>query len=214
MKPILFSTPMVQAILEGRKTMTRRVIKIDDAPENWQISIAGTSIVRTAPYDVKLARYKIGDILWVRETWRDRWGMAYANYGTGDAYPIDEVREIEYKASGNGFFMHGCNLCPDEPTVKWGEWSKWRPSIFMPREAARIFLRVTDVRVESVQEITHEDCRSEGFEPCDWLDEKDVFMTYWDTLNERRGYGWYANPWVWAISFERISKKEAEAVDA
>jgi len=69
MKPIIFSTPMVQAILDGKKTQTRRVIKIDDAPENWKISIAGTSIVRTEPYDVKLPRYVAGDILLVRETW-------------------------------------------------------------------------------------------------------------------------------------------------
>ena len=60
MKPIIFSTPMVQAILDGKKTQTRRVIKIDDAPENWKISIAGTSIVRTEPYDVKLPRYAEG----------------------------------------------------------------------------------------------------------------------------------------------------------
>lgn len=209
--PILFSTPMVQAILDGRKTQTRRIIKIDDAPENWKKSIAGTSIVRTSPYDAKLSRYAPGDILWVRETWRDRWGMAYANYGTGNAYPIDDVREIEYKAGGNGFFMHGCNLCPDEPTVKWGEWSKWRPSIFMPREAARIFLRVKTVRVERLQEITEEDARAEGVNgiprstvlyPND--DYIYPFKQLWNSLNQKRSYGWDTNPWVWIYEFERV----------
>ena len=222
MKPIIFSTPMVQAILEGRKTQTRRVIKVDDAPENWKISIAGTSLVRTSPYDAKLSRYAPGDILWVRETWRDRWGMAYANYGTGNAYPIDDVREIEYKAGGNGFFMHGCNLCPDEPTVKWGEWSKWHPSIFMPREAARIFLRVTNVRVERVQEITVDDCRLEGCCCSDCLQTgphspdckcDTLFYNTWNDINAKRGYGWETNPWVWAIEFERINKKEVERLE-
>ncbi len=233
MKPIIFSTPMVQAILDGKKTQTRRVIKIDDAPENWKKSIAGTSIVRTSPYDAKLSRYASSDILWVRETWRDRWGMAYANYGTGNAYPIDDVREIEYKAGGNGFFMHGCNLCPDEPTVKWGEWSKWRPSIHMPRKAARIFLRVTNVRVERLQDITEEDAIAEGIS---WLDEacysnngwtptlydtdsggspvfRDGFAVLWDSLNAKRGYGWETNPWVWVIEFEKISKEEEERLE-
>jgi hypothetical protein len=91
--------------------------------------------------------------------------MAYAHYGTGEAYPIDEVREIEYKAGGNGLFMRGCHLCPDEPTVKWGEWSKWRSPATMPREAARLFLRVTEAHApERVQEITAEDAKREGIE--------------------------------------------------
>jgi len=211
-RPILFSSEMVRAILDGRKTQTRRVIKIDDAPENWKKSIAGTSIVRTSPYDAKLSRYAPGDILWVRETWRDRWGMVYANYGTGNAYPIDDVREIEYKAGGNGFFVHGCNLCPDEPTVKWGEWSKWRPSIFMPREAARIFLRVTNVRVERVQDITEDDAMAEGCEKLlmETRSALNNFMNLWNFINSKRGYGWDTNPWVWVVKFHRLEDFENE----
>ena len=215
MKSILLKAWEVKAILDGRKTQTRRVIKIDDAPENWKKSIAGTSIVRTSPYDAKLSRYAPGDILWVRETWRDRWGMAYANYGTGNAYPIDDVREIEYKAGGNGFFMHGCNLCPDEPTVKWGEWSKWRPSIFMPREAARIFLRVTNVRVERLQDISEDDARAEGVRAygpnnCSGTSARIAFAELWDSLNAKRGFGWDTNPWVWVIKFHRLEDFENE----
>ncbi len=206
MKPILFSTPMVQAILDGRKTMTRRICKPltlnypvraypNETPEQW-----------LARWNHK-PPYQPGDILWVRETWRDRWGMAYANYGTGNAYPIDDVREIEYKAGGNGFFMHGCNLCPDEPTVKWGEWSKWRPSIFMPREAARIFLRVTEVRVERLQDISYDDCLQEGMHDYGTdVDTLGAFQDLWQKLNAKRGYGWDKNPWVWVIGFERIER--------
>jgi hypothetical protein len=208
--PILFSSEMVRAILDGRKTQTRRIINpqpktIIKDPRNrlpeafW---VDGEKWIK--------CRYgQPGDRLWVRETWRDRWGMAYANYGTGNAYPIDDVREIEYKAGGNGFFTHGCNLCPDEPTVKWGEWSKWRPSIFMPREAARIFLRVTNVRVERLQDISEDDARAEGVRAygpnnCSGTSARIAFAELWDSINAKRGYGWDTNPWVWVVKFHRI----------
>ncbi len=180
MKPIIFSTPMVKAILEGRKTQTRRVIKVDDAPENWKISIAGTSIVRTEPYDVKLPRYAAGDILWVREIWsRDESGeyVYRTNYGTteDDSFPPSMFR--------------------------------WRPSIHMPREAARIFLRVTNVRVERVQDITAHDAIREGMESEMPFDTVDEFKELWDNLNAKRGYGWKTNPWVLVIEFEKFNKE-------
>jgi hypothetical protein len=191
-KPILFSTAMVQAIRAGQKTQTRRVIKIDDAPENWKISIAGTSIVRTEPYDAKLSRYAPGDILWVRETW-----CKHQEYYNNGANVFPEPHFI-FKADG----------------VKA---DKWRPAIFMPREAARIFLLVKDVRVERLQDITEEDARAEGvlwerarkinqLETSDSIydNAKALFMRLWDNLNAKRGYGWDTNPWVWVISFERI----------
>lgn len=246
-KPILFSAPMVKAIRDGKKTQTRRVIKdgANRTPQNIgrEKFFKMVNALNNKPFfgagfykdsDVFEYKgeiltdavyfkcpYKPGDVLWVRETWRDRWGMAYANYGTGNAYPIDDVREIEYKAGGNGFFMHGCNLCPDEPTVKWGEWSKWRPSIFMPREAARIFLRVLNVRVERLQDITPKDAWDEGCRignSFPWEEHipelqqqcRDIlFIPLWDRINRKRGYGWDTNPWVWVISFERCEKPEA-----
>ena len=193
MKPIIFSTPRVQAILEGSKTQTRRVITIDDAPENWKISIAGTSIVRTEPYDVKLPRYAAGDILYVRETWADVFGKY-------------EYR-ADYSESENTYRVkrYGTTI------------AKWRPSIFMPREAARIFLKVTNVRVERLQEITLEDIEHEGLY-CDPPYTKEHYayapgmrihwIRQWDSLNAKRGYGWDANPWVWVIEFERINKEK------
>ena len=92
-KPIFFNTEMVQAILDGRKTMTRRVIKVDDAPDNWKASMAGTSIIRTDPYNVKLSRYAAGDRLWVRETWAYDDNSQYVyrtNYGSTE----DRVQNI------------------------------------------------------------------------------------------------------------------------
>jgi hypothetical protein len=186
LKPILFSTPMVQAIQAGRKTMTRRVIKIDDAPENWKISLSGTSIVRTAPYDVKLSRYNVGDILWVRETWADVFGKY-------------EYR-ADYSESENTYRVkrYGTTI------------AKWRPPIHMPREATRIFLRVTEVRVERLQDISYDDCLQEGMHDYGTdVDTLGAFQDLWQKLNAKRGYGWDKNPWVWVYEFERVSKDEA-----
>ncbi len=206
MKPILFSAEMVRAIQDLRKTQTRRIVKPQPSSGIRKSVFVKSGLEDGHGREIK-PRYQPGDILWVRETWRDRWGMAYANYGTGNAYPIDDVREIEYKAGGNGFFMHGCNLCPDEPTVKWGEWSKWRPSIFMPRDAARIFLKVKGVRVERVQDITDADILAEGFE-C-----REDFIVFWNILNEKRGHGWNKNDWVYAYTFKKISREEAKRLE-
>jgi len=184
-KPIFFNTEMVQAILDGRKTMTRRVIKVDDAPDNWKASIAGTSIIRTDPYNVKLSRYAAGDRLWVRETWA---------YDDNSQY----VYRTNYGSTEDDSFP---------PSV-----FKWKPSIFMPRAAARIFLRVTDVRVERLQEILCGDMRREGCIPDtvtggqyeQW--QREYWIPLWDStikIQDISRYGWDANPWVWVISFER-----------
>ena len=203
MKPILFSTPMVQAILDGRKTQTRRVIKIDDAPENWNISIAGTSIVRTEPYDVKLPRYAAGDILWVRETF-------FCEPCTEDCAGRNDENECPFNRVGNKCYGYKTQYAGGRC-----DGVKWRPSIHMPREAARIFLRVKTVRVERLQDITPKDAWDEGCRignSFPWEEHipelqqqcRDIlFIQLWDSLNAKRGYGWDANPWVWVIEFER-----------
>ena len=194
MKPIIFSTPMVQAILDGKKTQTRRVIKVDDAPENWKISIAGTSIVRTEPYDVKLPRYEAGDILWVRETFCE---VPYEHNHVPIKGGHITIPKYAYKADSERDYA-----------------GIWKPSIHMPREAARIFLRVKTVRVERLQDITEEDAKAEGcidgkskdvlkFD----LTARDVFAKLWNSINAKRGYRWETNPWVWVYEFEKINKE-------
>jgi len=202
MKPIIFSTPMVQAILDGKKTQTRRVIKPQPDGEikaNIPYEFYGTKTERIFT-DTKayLAPCSVGDILWVRETWAKR---------------VYSDNRYYYKADDNlGAIFNR-------------EGDKWRPSIFMPREAARIFLKVTNVRVERLQEITAEDVIREGIKysdsgPYHWhvLDTKlnawinfhfhdEAFKHLWDSLNAKRGYGWDTNPWVWVIEFEKINKE-------
>lgn len=200
MKPIIFSTPMVQAILAGRKTQTRRVVKEDRRGE-WAAvngvrnnSEYGASVPcylhrETAVDDISrnimYPNYDVGDILWVRETWspvqvlpkRYLYKADAENGGEGDGLPI-----------------------------------RWRPSIYMPREAARLFLRVTDVRVERVQDISEADAKAEGVTPINDSEcgYRGAFRELWNALNAKRGYDWYTNNWVWVYTFERITKEEGE----
>jgi len=214
-KPILFSTPMVQAILAGHKTMTRRVINpqptYDPQSDRWVWPIPKSKVHKGCCTEVCTASrewweyllpdqlpYKPGDILWVRETWAQTW--------TPDSNNIGFV----YKADGKpAAFPYWGNLkqCKDEA---------WISSIFMPRKAARIFLKVTNIKVERLQDMNFYDWKAD-FCP-DYTEQEKALATFtgneymkqsmkrfWDSLNAKRGYGWDTNPWVWVISFERIN---------
>ena len=204
MKPIIFSTPMVQAILGGRKTQTRRIVKanivdrfvLDDSGNILGSYTEGMPEVYPTIDD---APYQEGDILWVRETW---------NY------------------SPNGYYCYKADTIPDDNHGNIGS-IPWRPSIHMPREAARLFLKVTSVKVERVQDITPKNIAAEGLPSfichpeheyyknvCgdNWLGFE-WFRELWDGINSKRGYGWDTNPWVWVVAFEKISKEEAERLE-
>lgn len=200
-KPILFNTEMVQAILEDWKTATRRAVKgfiPSDAMWGYTpftpkgcISCRGTFADGYGEKFFKLPCMP-GDILYIRETWAFK-------------CCIDCI--------------HGCYIyradypCPERII--------WHPSIHMPRAAARIWLKVTDVKVERLQDMTLDDCLSEGVSVCPeafndpenaYLQAKEEFTAIWDgTIKQanREIYGWDANPWVWVITFERC-KKPAE----
>lgn len=207
-KPIIFSTPMVKAILEGRKTQTRRVVK--PQPEFAQIyRYKGKALYEgenrtwcwknhVSPdtwheidWLLQFAPYQPGDILWVRETVWQR------------LYPYPESEEAFYW--GSDFKYVATDEKPDT-----GLWVK-RPAIHMPRKAARIFLLVKSVRVERVQDITDKDARAEGvigiprsrelYQTDDYIY---MFKHLWDSINAKREYSWNVNPWVWVIEFERM----------
>ena len=229
MKPILFNTEMVRAIQEGRKTVTRRVgreIGLFEEPiQNSIDAVRGTFAVAGINPDNGERQYMVerpcrtvpGDILWVRETWWKNYGHKYGTY----FYRADG-EEIDIPLITGGTRKHGK-----------ADGLKWRPSIHMPKEAARLFLRVKGVRVERLLDITEEQAIMEGI----FLDSPDFIPTYhydkskcnmpgrgWNTARECflwgvwNGtikpadlplYGWEANPWVWVIEFERISKEAA-----
>jgi hypothetical protein len=207
-KPILFNTEMVRAILAGRKSCTRRICKdaneytvpdmefynadkrtyavhnFADKEQMEQLSTAE----RTCPICT-------GDILYVRETWKE----APKGYYYYEDWQKDDIADV----------------------------TKWKPSIHMPKEAARIWLKVTDVRVERLQEITDEQAKREGiqYDECPtgftWKQETDMHNCYttpigamqalWNSTIKKSDldrYGWDASPWVWVIEFERCEKPE------
>lgn len=213
MKPILFNTEMVQAIKDGRKTVTRRLVKFK-AGQNPQWSgyvPDGPVLYGSHNIPAVKAPYKPGDFLYVRETWQK-----YRVRKPQRAVPHDfNETQYLYRADGEVANSDG------SPFV-------WRPSIHMPKEAARIFLRVKDVRVERLQDITDESAKAEGVRGF-WLgmgesgyavsaDSKTfydgpvgAFANLWNSTikpTDLDTYGWDANPWVWVIDFEKISKEE------
>ncbi len=203
--PVLFSGPMVNAILGGRKTQTRRVIKPPLKHPNWTyftyFKESGHAIEDGPDYpdnkeDERRCPYgQPGDRLWVREAWRpddfDSSNVIYRADMPQDA--LDEARGI----------------------------IKWKPSIHMPRWASRITLEISKVRVERLQEITEEDAIAEGiifkqvmgdagllhgYFPGNCKEAMTSFGVLWNEINSKRGYGWDKNPWVWVVEFRRVNE--------
>jgi hypothetical protein len=176
-RPIVFSTPMVKAILSGHKKQTRRIVKPPFAgwitDENLKTEWAN-ALKEKCPYGMA------GDILWVRETWQ------YVEFGREP-----EEQGYVYKASNNGKDWQ------DNDT----EW-KWKPSIFMPKAACRLFLKITGIRVERLQDISDEDAAAEGvsIHPSARM----AFASLWDKINGKNN--WNSNPFVWVISFESTNR--------
>lgn len=213
MKPILCNTEMVRAILDGQKTVTRRVIKepwyIEDEEESRLSGLAihrGTQVTGGIPYPDR--PYSPGDILYVREAWcRFYCGSCEGDVITGECLEDDGPDENE-----------GCWRYRASHKI-YGD-ATWKPAIHMPRAAARIFLRVTGVRVEQLQDITPaqidvDGCKEWGYsvESGELTPSEPSFfkITWNNTIKpaDRAFYGWEANPWVWVIKFERIRKEEA-----
>jgi hypothetical protein len=198
MKPILFNTEMVRAILGGSKTTTRRVIK--PQPEFY---IGDWDMVGRNPYQILTDGcgnslkpvYQISNILYVRETW-----------GISNFDEDKNVMTVQYKVDGA---TADVVLTPDKFQKYYdsmtGAEPDYRPSIFMPKEAARIFLRVTYVKAEQLQDITEGGAKLEGAK------EKRDFIRIWNNTipdEDSQQLVWSANPWVWVISFERCEKPE------
>lgn len=215
-RPILFSAPMMLAILEGRKTQTRRLIK-PVQPRDDGMWPAGRDPVPDCPYG------RAGDHLWVRETWgviepspsigdRERFVSGDSKWmmSAGNEVLVEYWRKrIVYRATHDTRYGKAC-----EP-------SKWRPSIFLPRWACRTTLEVTGVRVERLQEISPRDAQAEGSPEFSGLPAYHDhgaqsyvhwYSHLWDSLNAKRGFGWASNPWVWVVEFQRL--KETQNVSA
>lgn len=192
-KPIIFSAESVRAILEDRKTQTRRVVKPQpNSGPNGKMVHLGDGTFGLSDGDLSgewTAPYQPGDVLWVRETW--------CEYGKGRAI---------YRANYGNF-----------TPISDGIGGPWRSPIHMPRWAARLWIEITDVRGEQLQEISAGDVNAEGFPVCIDAPSYEAFAIAWDALNApkrtkrtgrvksgTRNYPWESNPWVWCYTFKRV----------
>jgi hypothetical protein len=205
-RPILFSGPMVRAILEGRKTQTRRIAKpytrgaeiIDtytDGSIRYQVERWPNGVVAKPSLGCACKYGMVGDRLWVRETW---------------SCP----RQI------GGSFVREKRMYKADELSPWLDYSSvvWKPSIHMPRQFSRLSLHLTAVRVERLQAITTQDALAEGIDEHGHELQTEMardhqrnrsaienFALLWDSLNAKRGYGWDVNPWVWVLAFRRVA---------
>ncbi|MES2620213.1 MAG: morphogenetic protein [Bacteroidota bacterium] len=191
--PILFSTPMVQAILEGRKTQTRRLVKFPKdytGGEVYKNSIYGLKYESNLYGDTvqRLAYALPGDIFWVRETWAEFSGIE---------------PKIEYVYKADKIF--------DTPAKEHLSGNRWKPSIHMPKAACRLFLKVVSVGVERLHDISEADAKAEGAKAASlpdlgntWKTHKQGFEYLWHSINGEES--WKQNPWVWVINFEKTEQ--------
>ena len=221
--PILFNTKMVQAILEGGKTATRRIAKkipvetymveeiqpFDAGEKEFKCYLGGFMQDISAAGDgscIITPPFQPGDILYVRETWQ------YLYELDGNEQIIEETGRYYYAATDTLPF----DAYVDSAGITH-RYAPWHPSIHMPKEAARIWLRVTDVKAEKLQSMTLDDFLNEGVSvPCEafndpenaYMQGKNIFVHIWNSTVDKQLnlYGWDANPWVWAIEFERCEK--------
>ena len=225
-KPILFNTEMVRAILAGQKTCTRRlpnkrVREEYFAYDDWANTVGGSGIKKLSEKEFyeQYPPYQVGDILYVRETWEHFECCCCEGDEHGNCY-----REPQQSALNKSC---GCYMYRATDEI-YGD-ARWHPSIHMPKEAARIWLKVTDVRVERLQDITPKGAESEGVGNLFYDDigygeknygtevdpeygiAKEQFAWLWESTIKKSDldrYGWDANPYVWVIEFERCEKPE------
>lgn len=207
--PIPFSTQMVQAILASRKTQTRRVVKPQTAILTDQMArMLGVQPPVDQNHPVIKCPYgKPGDLLWVRETWAQDFEEIQIAGGDWSNSYLNATGGYLYKADGVEF-------APVDSKV----FGKWKPSIHMPKAAARILLQVTDVRVERLQDISEDDAKAEGVHfngtfyqnylaandwECTHRCAIKSFQSLWKSINGAES--WDANPWVWVVSFKVLS---------
>ena len=227
--PILFSTEMVRAILDGQKTQTRRIVNpppkiIYDADVKFSLtpftvttkaeqgllwSATSYDADRPRTYKIKCPYGKVGDTLWVRETTKH-----YGNkFFMGKGYAFVEYKDGESKEIDLTHILDEGKELPQQECW-WKGKSKWSSARFMFKWAARIWLEITNIRVERVQDISENNIISEGcpeFTSLTGIDELYAARRWWwnelwNSINSKRGYGWDKNPWVWAIEFKKITE--------
>ena len=222
-RPIIFSGPSVRAILEGRKSQTRRALKPQPPTGEWDVGLLRAAKIFPTVVD-RHGEEQPGTECFGATSECGEWCLRCPYGGPGDRL---WVRETWLQECGGD---NSCRACivyrADSSDGKLGPGFVWKPSIFMPRWASRLTLRINDVRVQRLQEISEVDCLAEGIPP---LSDSDywtppipknpntraiyggAYCKLWNEINAARGFGWDANPWVWVIEFERVDQQRRAA---
>lgn len=206
--PIIFNSDSIKAILDGRKTQTRIVLK--PQPEKGYHAGLGCEVfyykgLQMRPYAddyfeawYSLAPYKVGDLLWVRESF------------CIDSLHINNFSLWGHYSSDGKEFDCRLNIEEQQKFSKWKKQFGNKPSIFMFKSLARLWLEIISIRVEQIQSISNKDCVAEGIKHCTDLNKTTSdyfrFTVRWDSNNAKRGFGWNKNPYCWVIEFKRIEK--------
>jgi hypothetical protein len=200
-RPILFSGEMVRAILQGRKVMTRRVIKLPPADGRLRFNGSRFEVHQGYPIghvEIPCPYGQPGDRLWVRETWGCDKPKSMVGRAKWEGPPNQDEAEVHWKQAEEE--IGTLHIFPSK---------YWRSPIFMPRWASRITLEITNIKVERVQDILPQDILAEGIHMAisdeDHSEQYEAFEELWDSINAKRGFGWNKNPWVWAIEFRKAS---------
>lgn len=223
-RPILFSAPMVRAILNGTKTQTRRVVRFRACNDDHTLHRPWLADSGWHDYDdaLRCPYGAPGDRLWVRETfdasyeypsdengsWITPWHQVPRAWRTAPnlASVYYRADASEYEAiylDEQGVALTRVKDARDDPGMVEGQ--RWAPAIHMPHWASRITLEVTGVRVERLQDISTADAWAEGIPSSPDVDPVHEYRELWDSLNAKRGHGWDANPWVWVVNFRRVA---------
>ena len=230
-RAILFNTEMVQALLEERKTATRRLVR------RKELDAVLSSPARRENPDVPDSRfidclctapYEAGDILWVRETWQEVYETEWSEEDPSGINIRELILNFDSIPKVEAGISSMCKSALMKPRMKYFVFKAsniqyadnesglaWRPSIHMPKEAARIFLKVTDVHAEKLREMVLADVLMEGIQEAETYEETwDLWHRTWDSCikpSDLPTCGWQADPWVWVIRFERCERPEMGA---